>query len=86
MPYVPAGPKNPGILIPQNLSRRDAIFPVKFPLSRNPCGLSNALHIQTSGLAKKQSRPLLHGRVTQVMYTVSTWHLYNDVAKCLDSN
>ena len=52
MPYVPAGQKNPGILIPQNPSRRDAIFPVKFALSRNPCGLSNALHFQTSGLAK----------------------------------
>ena len=52
MPYVPAGQKNPGILIPQNPSRRDAIFPVKFALTRNPCGLSNALHIQTSGLAK----------------------------------
>ena len=83
MPYVPAGQKNPGILIPKNLSRWDTIFPVIFALSRNPCGLSNALHFQTSGLAKYQSRPLLHGRVTQVMYSVSIWHLYNDVVKCL---
>ena len=48
MSYGPAGQKNLGILIPQNPSRWDA----KFALSRNPCGLSNALHFQTSGLAK----------------------------------
>ena len=44
MPYVPAGQKNLGNLIPKYPSRRDAIFPVKFTLSGIPCGLSNALH------------------------------------------
>ena len=52
MPYVPEGQKNPGIWIPQNPSWRDAIFPVKFALSQNHCDMSNALHFQTSGLAK----------------------------------
>ena len=33
MPYVPAGQKNPRILIPQNPYRWDAIFPVKFAFS-----------------------------------------------------
>ena len=81
MPYVPAGQKNPRISIPPNLSRRDAIFPVKLALSRNPnCGLSNALHFQTSAWTGQIAIKTIITRSGNREY------MYNDVVKCVDSH